>query len=168
MAHWDVQERHAIELTVTSDRAYAAITEADFSKSSLLRMLFALRGLSWRRPLCLGDLNELGFVLLGEDQGTEIVYGLVGRFWQPRGGLHPVPAGEFVSFADPGYAKAAWSFRVDLAGSGVIVSTETRVVTTDPRSRRSFRWYWRLIRPFSALIRRRMLGMIRDRAEGSC
>ena len=38
----------------------------------------------------LSQLTDFGFVLLDEDPGTEVVYGLVGRFWQPRGGLRRV------------------------------------------------------------------------------
>jgi hypothetical protein len=43
--------------------------------------------------------------------------------------------------------------------------TETRVASTDDEARRKFGWYWRLIGPFSALIRRVMLGQIKREAE---
>ena len=49
---------------------------------------------------------------------------------------------------------------------GTTLSTETRVLATDEASRRAFRRYWLVIRPFSGLIRRVWLRAIRQRAEG--
>jgi hypothetical protein len=48
---------------------------------------------------------------------------------------------------------------------GAAVSTETRVLCTDERSRRAFRRYWTLVRPFSGLTRIEMLRAIRREAE---
>jgi hypothetical protein len=45
------------------------------------------------------------------------------------------------------------------------LTTETRVLLTDERSRRAFGRYWLLIRPFSGLIRRRWLAAIVCRAN---
>jgi hypothetical protein len=45
------------------------------------------------------------------------------------------------------------------------LSTETRVLALDRRSRRLFRIYWLVVRPFSALIRRRWLRAIAARAQ---
>jgi hypothetical protein len=44
------------------------------------------------------------------------------------------------------------------------LTTKTRVLLTDDRSRNAFRRYWLLIRPFSGLIRRRWLAAIARRA----
>jgi hypothetical protein len=38
--------------------------------------------------------------------------------------------------------------------------TETRVGCTDAGSRRRFRLYWLLVRPFSGVIRKAMLGAV--------
>jgi hypothetical protein len=46
------------------------------------------------------------------------------------------------------------------------LTTETRVLATDSRTRRLFAAYWRLILPGSALMRRTWLAAIRRRAEG--
>jgi hypothetical protein len=48
-----------------------------------------------------------------------------------------------------------------------VVTTETRVFTTDPWSRRKFGEYWRMIYPGSALIRRMWLQAIKKRAESN-
>jgi hypothetical protein len=46
-----------------------------------------------------------------------------------------------------------------------MITTETRVAATDDGARRSFKRYWRLIAPGSALIRVVWLRAIRRRAE---
>ncbi|MEP7335602.1 MAG: hypothetical protein ABI717_07460, partial [Actinomycetota bacterium] len=63
-------------------------------------------------------------------------------------------------FAEPGYAKMAFNFRLE----DRVLSTETRVLLTDERSRKLFRRYWIVIRPFSGLIRREWLRAIARRA----
>ena len=125
-----------------------------------------LRGLPRKRPLTLRDIAGVGFVILGEEPGTEIVLGVTGRFWRAKGDLRRIGPEDFPSFAEPGYAKAAWNFRVipiDTVRS--TVSTETRVVTTDLNSKRAFRRYWLLVGPFSSLIRRRALALVKKSAE---
>ena len=49
---------------------------------------------------------------------------------------------EFVAFEEPGYMKGAMNFRVEPVDAGTELRTETRVLTTDPASRRAFRRYW--------------------------
>jgi hypothetical protein len=48
---------------------------------------------------------------------------------------------------------------VPLLDGGSRVSTETRVMPTDDTSRRAFGRYWGVVRPFSGLIRRRILAL---------
>ena len=70
-------------------------------------------------------------------------------------------AGDFATLDRPGYAKLAIDWRLE---DGVL-STETRVVLTDEESRRAFRRYWLVIRPWSGLIRRVWLRAIARRAQ---
>jgi hypothetical protein len=65
-----------------------------------------------------------------------------------------VDAAGFVTFAEPGYAKVVWDFRLADEGGATRLTTETRIACTDAASRRRFRLYWRVIRPFSGLLRR--------------
>jgi hypothetical protein len=58
------------------------------------------------------------------------------------------------------------NFRLEDEGETCLVSTETRVQTTDASSRRRFAMYWFVIYPGSALIRRMWLRAIKRRAEG--
>ena len=48
---------------------------------------------------------------------------------------------------------------------GTFLSTETRVVATDARTRRAFAAYWFLIRPGSGAIRRELLRVVARRSE---
>jgi hypothetical protein len=98
--------------------------------------------------------------VLAEEPGRELVLGTIGQPWRLRGGNNP--RGDFAALDRPGYAKLAIDWRLE---DGVL-STETRVFLTDEESRRKFRRYWLLIRPWSGLIRRMWLRAIARRAEG--
>jgi hypothetical protein len=105
----------------------------------------------------------LGWTLLGESPGVELVLGQVGRPWKgdPNLDRAPTTPEEFSGFAEPGFAKIVTSLRVDPYGhDSSILTLETRVATTDDRSRRRFRRYWLLIGPFSSLVRRAALRLL--------
>ena len=138
----------------------------DIARPPTIRILFTFRGLPHSRPLTLDRLADSGFVLLGEEPGSELVLGVAGRFWKASGKLRRIGPDAFPSFADPGHVKAAWSLRVDPAPEGAsILSTETRVITTDEGSRRAFGRYWRVVGPFSGIIRNRILAQVKKEAE---
>src|SRR5688572_8198193 len=171
---WDFAERHALRVAAPPEATYAVARTLDLSGSLPVRTLIALRGLPARlaagaRGRGLGlDLDALlrgGFVLLGERPPHEFVLGLAGRFWRPSGGLLRFSAEEFRALDQPGIAVAAWNFTVLPAEDGSLLATETRIRCTDARARRSFGAYWRVIRPFSGLIRREALRTIRRTAE---
>jgi hypothetical protein len=105
-----------------------------------------------------------GFFVLA-DQPDEVIFGVVGRFWTLDGGIHRIAASDFVTFAEPGFAKAVFNFHVRAVAGGTELTTETRIKGTDERARRSFRRYWRVVMPGSAAIRRAWLRAIRKRAE---
>ena len=105
-----------------------------------------------------------GFFVLA-DRPDELVVGVVGRFWTLDGGIHRIAASEFVTFAEPGFAKAVFNFHVREVAGGTVLTTETRIQGTDERARRSFLRYWRVVMPGSAAIRRAWLRAIRKRAE---
>jgi hypothetical protein len=117
--------------------------------------------------LTLDDLVRGGFVILEEEPGREIVLGLIGRFWSTKGPIRRVEPAEFAAYDETGMAKAAWNFRVEpISEERSVVITETRVRCTDDGGRRKFLLYWAAIGPFSAVIRRRALSLIRQDAEG--
>ena len=160
----DVVMRHAMSVAAPAPAVWAALHRADFAGAWYVRALLMLRGL--RRPahahrLTLDRLIAGGFIPLGERPGREIALGLVGRFWLPSGGRVKVAADEFRRFAEPGHAKAVWTFAVEAEGPGATrLTTETRVACVDAASRRRFRLYWLVVRPLSGLIRTAMLGAV--------
>jgi hypothetical protein len=115
-------------------------------------------------------MRRMGFAVLAEEPGRELVLGIAGRFWaiRERANLLRTPdEAAFRAFREPGCAKAAMNFRVEDAGDGTTrLSTETRVRCLDRGARRNFALYWMAIGPFSGLIRRVMLRGIARAAEG--
>lgn len=144
---------------------YAAARGLDVGSSALIRLLLAARGIRTGGRAGIDDLLRLGFVMLDERPPEAFVLGLVGRFWTPAGGLRTIAAEKFADFDEPGFAKAAWDFVVTPDGHRCRLSTTTVVATTDAASARRFARYWTVVGPFSGLMRRRMLTLIRRQAE---
>lgn len=175
LPHADFAERHALRVHAPPERAYAAARRLDLSESLPVRALFALRSLPALLTRKRGQERSLGitmdrllrngFVLLDERAPYELVLGLVGRFWTPAGGIERIHPAEFAVFERPGMAVAAWNFTVLPTDEGSLVATETRVRCTDEAARRSFARYWRVVKPFSGLIRMEALRAIRRTAE---
>jgi hypothetical protein len=111
---------------------------------------------------------DLGFGVLGDKPGDEVVVGMIGQPWKLAGGGETrwfERPEEFVAFDEPGFVKAAMSFRFEPVGAGTRLSTETRVLATDAISRRRFWRYWLAIRAGSGLTRRAWLRAAARRAE---
>jgi hypothetical protein len=181
MPVFDVSEYHEVRVDASPDQAYKAVRRLDAARSRSSLLLLVARGLlglvtprqaarslggfPWRPRFTLEDMVRAGFVVLAERPGREILLGAVGAFWKPGGGLRRIEAQEFGPFDEPHHAKATWNFEVRADGDGSFVSTETRVLCTDPAARRSFRRYWRAVGPFSAFTRGRLLALIKRDAE---
>jgi hypothetical protein len=105
-------------------------------------------------------------VLFSERPRVVISAGL-SQAWRLLGGLTPprLDAADLRAWSDPGWIKVAMEFRLEPIPAGTRLSTETRILATDPRSRRSFAAYWFLIRASSAAIRREVLRVVARRAE---
>jgi hypothetical protein len=167
----------ANEIAAPPDAVIAAVRSLTPDEVPLVNVLMAVRSLPGRvlrrrrpplRPHGGGPVLDRmlagGFVLLAESPG-EVVLGTVGRFWTLDGGIRRVTADEFAAFGDAGFAKAVMNFHVRAGGAGTRLTTETRILATDEAARRSFRRYWRIVMPGSALIRRAWLRAVRKRAE---
>jgi hypothetical protein len=87
--------------------------------------------------------------------------------WRLLPGLTPPPldAAALRDWSQPGWIKVAMEFRLEPAAEGTVLSTETRMLATDPRTRRAFAAYWFLIRPGSGAIRSEVLKVVARRAE---
>ena len=157
-------ERHRTRVRADAATVDAAARSLDLGGSALARMLFRLRGMP-ADALRLDGLERIGFTRLVDEPG-DLVLGVIGRFWKPTGSVERFAPADFVAFDRPGYARAAWSFSIEVRGPrDTLLETETRIRCTDDASRRSFARYWTVIRPFSGLIRRAALRSIRREAE---
>lgn len=187
MPRFDVAERHGTRVRASPAETFAALREADLSGGALTRTLLALRAVPAallafarspraaaaelrtrraHRAVRLADFERAGFHVVAERPPEELVIGLVGRFWTPRGDLGPrLTAESFLAGPPPGQALAGWNFTIEDRGDGGSeLRTETRVWCA-PDALLRFRLYWLLVRPGSGLIRHAMLRAIRRRAE---
>lgn len=189
MPQYDVRERHAILVSATPAQVYAALRAADLSSGGVTRALLAVRAIpaalisfvrSPRRASSeirdrrrergqgtrLSDFEGAGFHVIAEAPPHELVIGLLGRFWTPRGGLCSDVSVETFRLGPPkGLALAGWNFTISPRANGVCeLRTVTRVLCASD-ARLKFRAYWLVVRPGSGLIRRAMLQAIRREAE---
>jgi len=75
---------------------------------------------------------------------------------------------QFMEFNEPGYMKVAVNFRfIPNGNDNTILTTETRNYGITPKDSRTFGYYWRIIYPGSAIIRRVWLNTIKNRSEKS-
>lgn len=149
---YEFSSRHEVAVVVDPVRADRALREVTFKELPLVRALMLLRGLGRRRAndTMLATMIPRATVL-DDVPGEGMVLTLTGQFWRLRGDGPEPPA------------TAVIEFRA-LEGSLV---TETRVHVPDPVSRRKFVRYWRVVRPFSGLIRMLVLQAAKRRAEAA-
>ncbi len=163
--HYDVSAQYQINIQAPIERVYQAARFMDMSDSRIVRWLFRLRGLHGT-SLTLEGMLKWGFVFLADIPREEIVFGLIGRFWTRSAQVQSLDADAFIQFNRQGFAKAVGNMAFMSQGNGsVLVTTETRVHCLDQASRRYFRRYWLLIGPFSGLIRKEWLRLIKQQAE---
>jgi hypothetical protein len=88
------------------------------------------------------------------------------KVWQPEIEWKPVPAAEFASFSEPGFAKIAAGFSMRSYGKNrTLLTYESRTANTDEESRRRFHRYWWLVRVFVGVVLRAALRTAKDLAE---
>jgi len=182
---WQFREIHRIGVLAPPEVALRAIREVTAREIRLFRLLTWVRrlGIPGRESILHPPPDQpiidvalrTGFLLLASSPpdplsasrrgGTfgEIVLG--STVVMPHGAAPPTNPDEFLALRSPGWAKAVTNFRVDHTLALCVVSTETRVWTSDPRTQRNFALYWWTIRLGSGLIRRMWLRAIRRRAE---
>ena len=149
---YEFSTRHTVSVNVDPLRADRALRAVTFKEVPLVRALLLARGLGLRRA---GDSVLATMIpratVLEDIPGEGLVLTLNGQFWRLRGRGPEAPA------------TAVIDFRA-LPGS---LATETRVHVPDRVSRRKFGHYWRIVRPFSGLIRMVVLRAAKRRAEAA-
>lgn len=175
MPEYDVRVQHHVRIGAPADATFQAMCGMDFERSPIVQMLLRARELfmSGRHdghPMAHGLLEQLeaiGWRIVAEEAGTELVFGAVTQPWQANPEFRGMSPETFRWFDTPGYAKIAVALRVDPLGTTAsIARTETRVRTTDAESRTRFRRYWALVAPGIELIRIVLLQQLKAEAEG--
>jgi hypothetical protein len=171
---YDVVDRHHVHVAAPAAVTLACAAEVDLFDVFAVRAMFKgrqmiLGGAVDDRPRPRGLLAEarsLGWVVLAETPGREIVLGAVTRPWEANVIFRSIPAETFAAFNERDYVKIVWTLRADAVGdSASIFRTETRAAATDPWARVQFRRYWAFLSPGIILIRRMMLGQVLAAAE---
>jgi hypothetical protein len=167
MPAYDRREVHRHTVDAPASAVWEAVHGLTGKQLTLMRLLMGVRSLGRRREdsdrSVLEGFERMGFRVVAEDPGRELVLAGIGRFWKLSGGLRRVEDGAyFAHFDEPGYAKVAFNFLLE---EGTL-STETRIAGTDTHARRRFGLYWLLVRPGSGLIRHEWLRAIARRAQG--
>jgi hypothetical protein len=174
MPVFEVAERHHIRVAAPADVTFAAACEQDLMAVPIVRAIFRAREIvlgaepdTLTRPRGLLALTKsIGWGVLAEVPGREVVMGAVTQPWYADVVFRPLPPHEFAAFHEPDYVKIVWTLRADAIGShDSVFRTETRVATTDATARAKFRWYWARFSPGILLIRSLSLGPTRREAE---
>ena len=176
MPAYEVRERHETRVRAPATSTFEAARGMELNRSPLIRAIFRGRELLMGsaggarpapRPL-VDEVISLGWRVLAEEPGREIVLGAVTQPWMADVVFRGIAPEEFAGFDEPDYVKIAWNIAVAPLGTDEsLFRTETRVTTTDPSSRRKFRRYWAVFSPGIVLIRREMLRLVKRVAEGT-
>ena len=173
IATYDVVERHQIRVAAPADITMAAAREQDLLRVPLIRAIFRAREIAMGATPgelpprgILATTQALGWGVLADVPGREIVVGAITRPWEANVTFQALPPEEFAAFAQPGFVKIVWTLRADpLDRETSIFRTETRAVATDAEARAYFRAYWAFASPGIALIRRLSLPPLKREAE---
>ena len=174
MPAYDVRERHETRVKAPAEVTFAAARALELGRSPVIRAIFRGRELLMSstartakppRPF-LDEVLALGWRVLAEEPDCEIVVGAVTQPWLADVVFRGIAPEEFAGFDEPDYVKIAWTLAVaPLGPDESVFRTETRVMTTDPSSRRKFRRYWAVFSPGILLIRRETLRLVKRAAE---
>ena len=161
MPEYSLRFVQRIAVAADPERAFVCARALDLSDVPLVHRYLRLRSLpkrmrAWwrgkRRPgpetARLRDLASRipGFNQLGETPREEVVFGAIGKFWQPARPLESIAPSAFRSFAAPGFGKLALALRIaprDLRGTWVTI--ELRATATDPATESQLKRAWRVI-----------------------
>ena len=175
---YDVRDYHEKQVAASANSAYTALRSIDLNRSWVVRALFMIRSLPSRLfgggfpPATSGTLLEqalaVGWVILEEIPGQELVAGAVTQPWVAEVKFQGLAPAEFINFSNPGFTKIVFSIAARaVTPRESVLSMETRVLATDPVSRRKFQLYWLVVSTGVRLIRVIALNTARRQLEAA-
>lgn len=143
LPRYTYNEHHKILVNGSVKNCFVVAKNLDISGSLVTKTLLKLRGLPAKDLSLPGFIKNIGFAYLEEDLYKE-----------------------FVIDASQPNIKIIWNFHFqEEENNKTIVSTETRILCLSKRSKFFFSIYWFFIKPFSGIIRREMLRLIKEKVE---
>jgi len=116
----------------------------------------------------IAETTSMGWRVLAEAAGSEIVVGAAAQPWRADVVFRPLEPDAFVRFAEADNVKIAWTLRADSKfPRGTIFRTETRVYATDQAARARFSRYWTCVKPGVVAIRWILLRLLRKAVEAN-
>lgn len=170
----EICRTHEILIHAPADIVFHAARDQDIGSHPIIRGIFRLREILLRAKRTaeraskglVADTLALGWGVLAERPGREIVIGAVTQPWLPNVTFLAIPADRFVAFNVPDLVKIAWTLEAEPLGPDLTrFRTETRVLATDAAARVKFRRYWNRVGLGVELIRVLTLPMVRREAE---
>jgi hypothetical protein len=157
-----------------ADVTFATACDMSMADSRIVRSIFRSREIllgARHREAALprglvAESRALGWRVLAEVPGREIVMGAVTQPWAANVVFRGLTPEEFISFHDPEFVKIAWTLRAHpVSPAKSIFRTETRAIACGAAARSKFRKYWAFLSPGIILIRLAMLGILKREAE---
>lgn len=140
---YSFNEYHQVFINKDKSKCFYVTKSVDLSKSPIITILLKLRGLPTKDLTLSGFLKNMCFSLIEEKQNEEFV----------------------IDASQPGL-QIFWNFGFKaVSESKTLVSTETRILCENKKVKNRFSIYWFFIKPFSGLIRLKMLDLIKKEAE---
>src|SRR5215471_13414694 len=125
MPIYDVAERHHIRVCAPANVTLPAACEQDLMALPAVRAIFKAREIMFgARPDraahprgLLALTKSIGWGVLAEVPGREVVMGAVTQPWRANVVFRPLAPDEFAAFHEPDSVKIAWTLRADAVGS---------------------------------------------------
>lgn len=165
---WTLLEHHALDVAAPPATALESLAALRIRELPAVRALFALRRLRHSGHQTLREFfSTPPFVLLDDDPGRELVFGVLRPARGPEDGEHAgdAPADAFARALRAAPFAAIGTFRAEPRADGSTLWTETWARTRGRRAAVAFGIYWLVIGPWSAWIRRMFLRAARRHAE---
>ena len=171
---YEIVERHQLGVAAPAAVTLDSARDADLQASPVVRTIIRAREIilgatpvDRLRPRgLLAETQALGWGVLADVPGREVVMGAVTRPWEANVTFRALPPDQFAAFNEAGYVKIAWTIRADpITATESVFRTETRAVATDPSARTKFRRYWSFLSPGIIVIRWAVLGPVKQEAE---